>query len=346
MSRVKTASRITLTALLFAAGFGCDYSGDFLFAGTVENVPGIMHLEGDDDLFIVPLQAQDADQVKAGIIYGEIGPTGTAETGGATFNFRGTGGPVCVFVDPETVFWNWSVSPVPSDVARPWNYPDNVYDDGDIDLFVGLSAYYTGSPGVQVGDFFVNYTDSLGNDVAVELSECSNIGFQGQTNAHAGRGFPEFCNLNFTDPGVSYTGLLQTFSTPLDDDRMGFGLIVFDGTCQQLIQITTGVGPQTQSDQPHGQECVITGESIIPRPIGNNEVTYCTGEGCKDPWAGSVEFETEFCLGGLGDMRRFCRQESSQMFDAGLDCEREVIENPDSRCYCGDINDLPQPGAL
>lgn len=346
MSRSTIAARIALPTLMLGAGMACDYTGDFLFAGVVENVPGVMHIEGEDDLFITPVQADNTEDLRNAIIYGEIGPTGTAATGGATFNFKGTGGPVCIFVDPETVFWNWSIAPVADSAARIWNYPDNVFDDGDIDLFVGLSAYYTGSPGLTVGDFFVNYSDSLGNDVAVELTECTNIGFQGQTNAHAGRGFPEFCSLNFTDPGVSYTGLLQTFSTPLDDDRLGFGLLVYDGTCQGLITLATGVGAQQQADQAWSQECVITGESIIPRPIGANEVTYCTGEGCKDPWAGSIEFETEFCLGGQSDMRRFCRKEASDMFDAGIDCQIESIENPDARCYCGDEGDLPQPGAL
>ena len=33
-------------------------------------------------------------------IYGEIGPNGSTELGGVTADFEGTGGSVCVFVDP------------------------------------------------------------------------------------------------------------------------------------------------------------------------------------------------------------------------------------------------------
>ena len=260
MTRLPLISRIALPALVIAAGFGCDYTGDFLFAGEVENLPGIQHLENEDGSPLVPIDAETLEELQAGTIYGEIGPTGTAEKGGATLNFVGTGGPVCVFVDPETIFWNWSVVPVPSTEQKIWNWPDNVFDDGDIDLFVGLSAYYTGSPGVEVGDFFVDYTDALGNPVQIELSECSNLGLSNQLNAHAGRGFPEMCSLAFTDPGVSYTALLQTFSTPLDDDRLGFGLVLYNGSCSQLINLATGVGGPDQADNVPVQECVVSGE--------------------------------------------------------------------------------------
>ena len=342
------ATRLALPSLLLFGSIGCDYTGDWLFAGTVENLDGIQHLYAEDGGdFLVPIpNGSTADEIRDLTIYGEIGPTGDARDGGSTFNFLGTGGPVCVFVDPETVFWSWSIAPNPNTEQRVWNYPDNVFDDGDIELFVGLSAYYTGSPGVEIGDFEVSYTDSLGNPVPIELSECTNIGRQGQTNAHAGRGFPELCGLAFTDPGVSYTGLLQTFNTPLDDDRMGYGLIVYEGTCENLIFTMTGIGAQQQGDSPQAQECLITGESIIPRPLKEGEIPYCTGQGCKDQWAGSVEFETEYCLGGAADMRAFCRSEAKDIFEAGLDCERETIENLDARCFCGDPNDVPVPGAL
>lgn len=339
--------RLAVGALLFASTVGCDYTGDWLFAGAVEGVPGVMHINAEDGSeVLIPLLATSSDEIFAGTIYGEIGPTGTAMQGGATFNFEGTGGPVCVFVDPETAFWNWSVSPKPDVIQQAWNYPDNVYDDGDIDLYVGLSAHYTGSPGVEIGDFIVSHTDDLGNEIPIEFSVCTNIGLLGQVNAHAGRGSPEFCDIDFTDPGVPYTGLLQTFSTPLDDDRLGFGLVVYDGTCASLIQQITGLPPSSQNDAPHALECVIPGESVVPRPIKEGEPTYCTGAGCLDSWAGVAEFEAEFCLGAASDMRKFCRKEADEKFEADQECQITEVLDIDGRCFCGDINDLPQPGAL
>lgn len=347
MSKHLLIPRLGAGALLFATSVGCDYTGDWLFATTVEGVPGVMHIYAEDGSEVLtPLEATSSDEILAGIILGEVGPTGSAVQGGTTFNFLGTGGPVCVFVDPETAFWNWSVAPNPDVVQQSWAYPDNVYDDGDIDLYVGLSAYYTGSPGVEIGDFIVSYTDSLGQEIPIELSVCTNIGLNGQVNAHAGRGTPEFCDIAFTDLNVSYTGLLQTFSTPLDDGRLGFGLIVYDGTCPSLIQQMTGLSPTSQGDAPHALECVIAGESVIPRPVPENALSYCTGSGCLDPWPGVAEFESEFCLGAGADMRKFCRKEASEKFESGIDCQLTTVEDIDARCFCGDVNDLPAPGAL
>ncbi len=341
------ALRLGIPAFLLFSGVACDYSGDWLFAGAVEGVPSVMHIYAEDGSeLLVPTQATTIEELREGIIYAEVGPTGDAKLGGTTLNFLGTGGPVCIFVDPETVYWNWTINPKPNSFQKQFNYPDNIFDDGDVDLFVGLSAYYTGSPGVAVGDFVVNYSDSLGNEVPIELSECANLGYRGQLNAHAGRGFPEYCSIQFTDPGVSYTALLQTFSTPLDDDRLGYGLIVFDGTCNGLVSLTTGGNMADTAFDPAQLECVINGESIIPRPIKDNELTYCTGAGCADSWAGSIEFETEFCAGSSADMRKFCRREASQKFDEGIECTLEEVESIDSRCFCGDENDLPLAGAL
>ena len=42
-------------------------------------------------------------------------------------------------------------------------YPDNVFDDGDLDLFAGFSVYYSGSPGVEIGNFQILFEDALGN---------------------------------------------------------------------------------------------------------------------------------------------------------------------------------------
>ena len=70
-----------------------------------------------------------------------------------TFDFVGTGGEVCIWVDPEVAYWSQALSPQPSQIDRKWAFPDNTFDDGDIDLFAGQSVYYTGSPGETIGDF-------------------------------------------------------------------------------------------------------------------------------------------------------------------------------------------------
>ena len=115
--------------------------------------------------------------------YGLLGQAPTGVKGGATFTFRGTGDRVCIVTDPETVFWNTAVASVNPD--DKYSYADLEQDDGDIDLFAGLSSYYTGSPGVELGDFKGFYTDSLGNSVAIEYGECFQYGAQsGMNNAH------------------------------------------------------------------------------------------------------------------------------------------------------------------
>jgi hypothetical protein len=328
--------KLSLAGAMLAAGTGCDYTGDWLFAGAVEGVPGIIHIFNQDGgEYLVPSTATSMEELRDDMIYGEIGPTGGVARGGMTVNFQGTGGPVCVFVDPETVFWSWSIDPKAVDLAKQFNYPDNIYDDGDIDIFVGLSAHYTGSPGVEVGDFEVSYTDSLGNEVPLELSVCTNIGWRDQDGAHAGRGFPEFCSVDFTDPGVSYTALLQTFSTPLDDDRLGYGLFLWDGDCDDMIAMAA-------AEDAAAQECIVMGESIFPA----GDAAPRWGYDASRAWNGSEAVEVEFCKGLSSDLRSFCKDEAKAMANAGLECQTFDLTSPDNRCYCGDLDLIPEPGAL
>ncbi len=333
---------LRLTALggaILVGTTGCDYSGDWLFAGEVENVPGIYHIFNEEDgtEYLVPFSATTEEELRAGTIYGEVGATSGATRGGVTFNFIGTGGPVCVFTDPETIFWNTQVAAIPDDTQRAWSYPDNPYDDGDLDVYVGLSAYYTGSPGLTVGDFVVSYTDSLGNEVPIELSECTNLDLFDDPGGFSGRASSELCNLPFTSEGISYTGLLQTFSTPLDDDRLGYGLILFDGTCDEMVSL---VGA---SEAASGTlECVILGESLIP--FDNPESLYYTGYEPTNTWSGATAAESEFCLNTEADMRAFCRAEASDKEAVG-GCEFNTVTDEARRCYCGDPNDVPDPGA-
>jgi hypothetical protein len=130
--------------------------------------------------------------------YGVLGQSEVDVRGGATFTFRGTGAPVCLIVDPESVFWNTAVASQGQNLA--YRYPDMEEDDGDIDIFAGLSSYYTGSPGVELGNFKGFYTDSLGTQIEIEYGECFQFGAQsGMTNAHAGRAMPEYCTIDTTD---------------------------------------------------------------------------------------------------------------------------------------------------
>ena len=51
---------------------------------------------------------------------------------------------------------------------------------------------------------------------------------------------------------------MQTFSTPLDDDVLGYGVLLAEGTCQRLIE-RNGVGAKQWRS-----ECLIEGEAIVP----------------------------------------------------------------------------------
>jgi len=178
--------------------------------------------------------------------YGQLGQAETGKQGGATFTFTGTGGEVCLVVDPETVFWSRSIS---QDLEVQFAYPDFYNDDGDIDLFSGMSSYYTGSPGIEIGDFTGYYTDSKGELIEIQYGECTQNGSQmsGITNAHSGRGTVEFCSID-TDQkeGIEYTVVLETFSVPLDDGVLSFGVAVVDERCPRLDT----------------SECFIRGESF------------------------------------------------------------------------------------
>jgi hypothetical protein len=281
---------------------GCDYTGDWLFAGAVEDVPDIVHL-GE----IEPAEVSSQADIDAAMLLGEISPTGTAEKGGVTFTVKGTGDDICIWVDPELVTWNQSVSGL-SPVTK-WQYPDNIFDDGDLDLYAGYAVYYTGSPGETIGDFKVLFQDALGNDVPISLNECVIAALNTSNGGHSGRGAPEYCTLEATQPGVSYMILMETWSTPLDDDRLGYGLIVAHGRCQDLAGAADW----------GNEECVLMGETLDPE----------TGA----PRTGSIQFEQAFCDAGF-DMTDYCEQEAAQ----------KNCENSDAGCFCGDITDTPNGG--
>ena len=301
------ALRFLLVPALLLSSAGCDYTGDWLFAGKVDGLPGIDHLGN-----IEPFDVNDAVDVENGVIMGEIGPTGTADRGGVTFTFDGTGDHVCVWVDPELVYWNQSVSkrqPVPK-----WSWPDNVFDDGDLDLEVGFAAYYNGTAaseedGGQIGDFRIRYEDALDQEITVGLNECVIPSQLDDSGGHSGRGSPEKCTIFNTQPGVRYVVVMETWSTPLDDDRLGYGVLLTNGDCRQLVNtVPTG-----------NDECMIMGEAIDP----STGSAYAFSEG----------FEEQFC-NPLASMADYCANEYGRIESGDLDCGEE-------RCFCGDPETSP-----
>jgi len=330
--------RIASLLLATSSLAGCDYTGDFLFpeATPLEDVWVLTDPDGE---FLVPADIATVEDIAANTIYAEVGAPQTTANGGITADFIGTGGPVCLWVDPEVAFWNQAVFERLDPEVRKWSYPDNVYDDGDIELFAGLSVYYTGSPGVSVGNFVVAYEDSLGNEVPISLASCPNqVGLQ-EEPAASGRGSPEFCTIQSTDLGISYTILLQTFSTPRDDSRLSFGFLLANGSCESLRNL---VGSTTASTD----ECLIQGEALAPN-VDDVEIYYgfdALNEAGRI-WDRSIDFEGEFC-DPEARLDRFCAQELEEKAEAGEFCELRDSPTQDNRCYCGDLNDTPSGGAL
>lgn len=328
---MKRAILLFAPALLLA---GCDYTGDWLFPTLIEEVPGVQDLGTLEPDVVTTL-----DEVRAAVRYGEVGATENGEVGGVTFEFEGTGSSVCVWVDPETVYWSQSVA---ATGPRPWfSYPDNAQDDGDIDLYAGVSVYYSGSPGVEIGNFEVRYQDALGNEIPVEFNECVINSTQYRDGgAHSGRAMPEFCTLAATQQGVSYTVVLESFSQPYDDSRLGYGLLFIDGSCDQLNNIV--------ADSSLGNaECLILGESIDPNSHSNDyRETQVLAQGYSNvegyAWEESTNFEGLYCAAmSTTDpgLLNYCENEADDIPNRA-DCEES-----DVRCFCGDVRDTPTGGS-
>jgi hypothetical protein len=213
--------------------------------------------------------------------YGQLSAPESASRGGATFTFEGTGDYVCIIVDPETVYWNQAIAVAGAN--QMYTYPDEQFDDGDVDLFAGLSSYYTGSPGLELGDFTGFYTDSLGREIEIEYGECFQNGSpqSGINDAHAGRANVEFCEINTAErEGVEYTVLIDTFSVPLDDGDVSFATAVVGERCSQIAR-PIGVN-----------ECTFMGEAI---DVETGESKFCT-----------EELEEAFCDLDSYALTRFC----------------------------------------
>lgn len=226
----------------------CNRDGRSYTPQPLDNYPGIVHL-GEVEVVDSSSWA-NSEAREDGVLTEQLGPGPGGQWGGATLTFRGTGGTVCVFVDPEAVFWNQSVSLL--NPTTGFSYQDNPYDDGDLDLSVGLAGYYTGTPGLEIGDFKQVYEDGLGNEVTFEANECQMVGaISGFDDAHAGRATPEYCSIDTSlHPDAEYMVLLRTWSVPWDDYILNYAVVVFEGDCDAGLQATG------QAD-----ECVILGES-------------------------------------------------------------------------------------
>ncbi len=225
--------RNSLLLLTLAGLVGCDSTGRG-FRPKVTDVPSIQDL---GELPVIPTDEVPSEGIFPGdlegqIVYGQLGADpDPSVTGGATFSFTGTGGDVCVVLDPEAVYWTRALQSAELN-ASGFLYDDNVRDDADLDLEGGLTAYYNGSPGVEIGDFDAIYTDDAGQDHEIQFNECQQYGYSNLPNVHSGRGTPEWCTID-TDQraGVSFTIVVKTFSLPVEDSIADFAVGVFEGNC-------------------------------------------------------------------------------------------------------------------
>lgn len=286
-----------LLALGAVLASGCDRSGVDLLPQPNEDYPGVIEVGrvgvmSKDDVPNISPEFCTGDN---GCFYEQISSTDNVTKGGATFTFIGTGNNVCIFVDPESVSWNHEIGVG----ADHWRYPEDPSDDGDLDMFGGLSSYYTGSPGVEIGDFTGFYTDSLGNEIEIDYVECFNESPYTGGEAHAGRGAPETCDLRPTVEGVEYTIVLETFSVPRDDGLLSFVVGVAGTRCSGLdttlptdsvYQVDEKGKPVTDDgalvpiELSGVNECTVLGEQLNPdNSIAYScsrmrEIAYCANE--------------------------------------------------------------------
>jgi hypothetical protein len=227
--------RTTILILSITAIAACDRSGAYLVPQPTEGVEPVLEL-GELPV-LTEAEWDDASTRYTVITYADIGAPLPGDASGATYTFLGTGDKICIVMDPESVFWNPSVAT--NGASETYSYPDNYLDDGDLDMSAGFSANYTGSPGIELGDFYGLYTDSLGNTVEIEYNLCENVDYYGDSPAYAGKAGTEYCEID-TDgrEGIEYTVLLKTFSLPIDDSILSFATAVYDGSCRNIDECT------------------------------------------------------------------------------------------------------------
>ncbi len=298
MSKHSGVAAIIGGLVLLAA---CDNSGKELLPQPNPDYPGVIEIGQLSVMSADDVGAIDPDwcanQDDPGCYFGQISSTDNVTKGGATFTFKGTGGRVCVMVDVETVSWNHYIGA--GATASDWSVADYPGDDGDMDMFGGLSAYYTGSPGIEIGDFTGLYTDSLGRELEIDYVECYNSSVYTGGEAHAGRGAPEYCTINTAGrEDIEFTIVLETFSVPRDDGLLSFMTAVVDSGCNSFnTSIPSSIGPTDDSaiELSGVSECLVTGESIA-------------ADGSVDPC--SIATEYAYCANttnaGAGALVGFC----------------------------------------
>jgi hypothetical protein len=193
------------------------------------------------DVAVLDLTAEgDAPVMDGGTWIGELGPSniGAGEFAGATFDFAGTGGRVCVIVDPQSVFRDDLQRGGDGNEYPNPNFEDFPHDDGDLDMQIGLASFYTGTPGESMGDFFASFPDDNGIDRSVDLNECLMEDRWGVIGGHAGRSTPEWCDFE-TQVGNTYRVALTVFSVPKDDNELKYAVEIFDGPCPASVDECT-----------------------------------------------------------------------------------------------------------
>lgn len=254
--------------LLCALGAACSFDTRVLLpTWDGAEFAGVQVVSLNEDLGAAdPGETPDIDPADPYI--GHLGPSdvGAGEYAGATWDFYGTGDRVCVIVDPEGVFRDdRQLGGDGLEYDNPY-FDDYPYDDGDIDIAVGEAAWYTGTPGERMGDFFARFPDDNGIDRAVDLNVCLMEDYFGVVGGHAGRGSPEWCDFE-TTPGVLYRVALTVFATPMDDNDLRYAFAVVPGACPTEIDECT-----LRNDVPYDEDAaqVFPGEDVY-----NAEGMYC-----------------------------------------------------------------------
>lgn len=267
---------LLLLAPLALALVGCDHTGDE-FRPQVTDVPSIVDL-GELEVIPSDVWGDPEFDITQYATYTQLGADeNPGKQGGATFEFAGTGGTVCVVMDPEALYWNVAKG---IDATRAYKYEDNYTDDADLDMDIGLTAYYSGSPGVEIGDFNAIYSDPAGEDHTLEFNECLQPGAY-QPYVHSGRGTTEACSISTDErAGIMFTGVVKTFSLPVNDSIANYAVAAFEvqpsGTGNACDQVKLWYG----GEKTDLGECTLHSEANLGEggdAFSELEVAFCGG---------------------------------------------------------------------
>lgn len=291
---------LLLLAPLALGLVGCDNTGDE-YRPQVTDVPSIVDL-GELDVIPADVWSAEGFDIRQYATYTQLGADeNPGKQGGATFEFAGTGGAVCVVMDPEATYWNVAKG---VDATRAYKYEDNYADDADLDMDIGLTAYYSGSPGVEIGDFNAIYSDPSGQDHTLEFNECLQPGAY-QPYVHSGRGTPENCAINTDErAGIMFTGVVKTFALPIEDSIANYAVAAFelpasagrDG-CAAVKLVNDGIRYDLS-------ECTLPSEANLGEggdAFSELEAAFCSGPGKVN----------EYCEAHLGDENPLCHEPSN-----------------------------------